>query len=149
MIYSIGHSIKNIKSFISKLQEFSIDTLVDIRTYPSSRYNPQFNRCNLENVLPKSNIKYLYRGKSLGGLGVNIRYDETIKEMCTLSEKENICLMCSEGDPLKCHRAQTIEPSVNELGYTMKHILWETTPGKPVQVDPEPVKPENEQQKLF
>ena len=141
MLYSIGHSNKNIKTFISKLLEYSIEQLVDVRTFPYSKFNPQFNRQNLEITLPEFKIKYLYRGKSLGGLGENFRYHDTLKEICTLSDRVNICFMCSEADPLKCHRSQLLEPDVKELGYTMKHILWEG-PG-------EPAKPENEQQKLF
>ena len=47
-LYSIGHSNHSIEKFISLLDENGIEQLVDVRTSPYSRYNPQFNKENLQ-----------------------------------------------------------------------------------------------------
>ena len=52
-IYSIGHGTKSIEDFILQLQSFQIQFLIDVRTTPYSRYNPQYNRENIENLLSK------------------------------------------------------------------------------------------------
>src|SRR5690606_39682833 len=66
-IFTIGHSTKLIDEFIEILNSYSITQLVDIRTIPRSRHNPQFNADTLGNSLEKSGIGYHYLEK-LGGL---------------------------------------------------------------------------------
>jgi uncharacterized protein (DUF488 family) len=65
-IYTIGHSTHSIKEFISILQSFNIQTLVDVRSLPGSRKFPQFNAENLKISLKENNIEYIYL-KDLGG----------------------------------------------------------------------------------
>lgn len=67
MLFTIGHSTREIGEFIALLCESSVEQLVDIRTIPKSRHNPQYGQAELEKSLQKNNIKYVYM-KSLGGL---------------------------------------------------------------------------------
>ena len=128
-IYSIGHSNKKSEELVAILKENGITDLVDVRTYPSSKYNPQFNRAQLEIYIPASGIQYHWRGRNLGGLQGNVNFVETIQKMIEASSDERkLCVMCSEAKPEDCHRSQTIQPVVEDLGAEMVHILW--TPKK-------------------
>lgn len=133
-LYTIGHSTKTIQTFINKLVEHRIEVLIDVRSIPYSKWNPQFNRENLSSDLAKEGIKYVFRGKNLGGKLGNENWDEAIDEICEKCENRKIAVMCSEGDPDSCHRKSTIQPAVEKRGVMIEHILWENTKKK-VKVD--------------
>lgn len=124
-IFSIGHSITPIQKFIQKLKEYKIDIVVDARTTPYSHRAGQYNREIFARSLENAGIKYLYRGKNLGGLGKNVQFTETITEICNLSYKKRIVLMCSEGDYRKCHRYITLTPAFETRGKSIEHIMWD------------------------
>jgi uncharacterized protein (DUF488 family) len=65
-IYTIDHSTHSMDDFITMLQFFDIKNVVDIRSLPGSRKYPQFNKENLETILPANGINYIYM-KELGG----------------------------------------------------------------------------------
>ncbi len=124
-IHTIGHSTKKIEELISKLLENKITMLVDVRSRPYSRYNPQFNRESLRSELESAGIQYVFRGKNLGGLDENIKWDEAIDELVNAAKKKKeVVVMCSEGDHRKCHRYSTIQPALNEKGVSVHHIFW-------------------------
>lgn len=124
-LYSIGHSNKSEEELVAKLQEHGITDLVDVRTFPRSKYNPQFAKAQLERYIPKAGIKYHWRGRNLGGLQGNVMFRETLEKILFASSDERkICVMCSEAKPEECHRTSTIQPVVHELGGNMVHILW-------------------------
>ena len=66
-LYSVGHSNRTIKLFIAILRAHGIQQVVDIRTIPKSRHNPQFNKESLPKSLKKAHIFYTHI-KELGGL---------------------------------------------------------------------------------
>ena len=126
-IFVVGHSTRTIESFIDLLKAHSIDLLVDIRTIPRSRHNPQFNEDSLEKKLNDNKIKYLHM-KDLGGLrhsdkdSVNLgwrnlsfrgfadymktkEFNSSIKELIAISKKHTVAIMCAEGNPFRCHRS--------------------------------------------
>ena len=125
-IYTIGHSNKSFATFLDTLKRHKIEVLVDVRSFPQSRFCPHFNLNALQSELPTRTIKYLYRGKNLGGRGVNEGYDDAIKELATMAKKgTRVCVMCSEGDYHKCHRLTTLTPSFEERGLEVSHIEYE------------------------
>ena len=67
-IYSIGHGNKTIEDFIAELKSFDIEYLLDIRSKPYSKWNPQFNQETLELELKNNGITYVFVGDTLGGL---------------------------------------------------------------------------------
>lgn len=124
-IYSIGHSNRAFSEFLKKLQENEINIVVDVRTYPRSRFCPWFNEKRLATGLNAYKITYLPKCNNLGGLGENTRYEETLDELIELSEAGlRVCLMCSEADYKKCHRYQTITPSLESRGVQVEHIEY-------------------------
>ena len=67
-LYSIGHGSKKIEDFIEELKSFDIEYLLDIRSKPFSKWNPQFNQAALELELKNHGITYVFVGDTLGGL---------------------------------------------------------------------------------
>lgn len=59
-LYTIGHSTRSLNDLITALKHYGIQVLVDVRHFPHSRHNPQFNKEELEKVLPENGIDYLW-----------------------------------------------------------------------------------------
>lgn len=127
IIYTIGHSTHPIEEFITILQAHHISQLVDIRTIPKSRHNPQFNSDELGSELAKHDIKYIYM-KSLGGLRPKIKnsinlgwhndsfrnyadymqtneFREALDDLIATSRDQPTTIMCAEAVPWRCHRS--------------------------------------------
>jgi uncharacterized protein (DUF488 family) len=126
-LYTIGHSTRPLDDFIAVLQSHSIQTLVDIRSFPMSRRLPHFNREALEKTLPEAGIQYAWL-KELGGRRKKIRDDSPnvalrndsfrnyadymltedfqhgIAELVTLAEQSRTAYMCAERVYFHCHR---------------------------------------------
>jgi uncharacterized protein (DUF488 family) len=120
--WMIGHSNHPIELFLELLKTHGITTLVDVRSYPVSRWNPQFSRSNLEPVLRKNSIRY-YHSPKLGGKS---QVDEA-ERLAALKKwfpaYGRLCMMCSEGDYHKCHRHYLLAPILNRMGFQVLQIL--------------------------
>lgn len=154
--YTIGHSTKTVEELISQLQEHGVKTLVDVRTMPRSRTNPQHNKDNLEIALPATGgISYVWLGKELGGLrkrnkalaDMNAGWHNAsfqgyadymqspdfaagLKKLLHLAAKPGaspLCLMCAETYHKQCHRSLLCD-ALAARGYDVRHI---GAPGKP------------------
>lgn len=121
VVLTVGHSNKSIEQFIALLQHAGVETLVDCRTRPYSRFCPWFGRERLRECLQSVGITYHYRGKNLGGLGANERFQETITEVLGMDRP---AVMCSEMHPDQCHRTTLLAPAFHEQGATVRHLLW-------------------------
>ncbi len=127
-IFTIGHSTKPITEFLQKLKDNNIKVLIDIRSIPRSRFQPQYNEKALRESMTEAGIEYRWRGKNLGGKGENVDYEDTIDEICVIAENnggERMCVMCSEGDYKKCHRHEMLEPSFIQRGLAVVHICYD------------------------
>jgi uncharacterized protein (DUF488 family) len=135
-LYTIGHSNHRLDEFIQLLEDNGIMCVVDVRTAPASRYNPQFNRDNLAHILPEHNIEYAFAGKYMGGRpsdptcykkralpaeGADYLHEVDYPEVMTrewfikgvqrlleMADEQTIAIMCSEEDPAQCHRHHLI-----------------------------------------
>lgn len=141
MIYSIGHGTKKIEAFLNELNSYQISYLVDVRTSPYSKYNPQFNREMLKHDLEKAGITYVYLGDNLGGLPSDrscyvdgkVDYDlikekdffkEGLKRLIIANEKNlNVAVMCSESKPEECHRSKLIGQELLKQNISLLHII--------------------------
>ena len=140
MIYSIGHGNKKFEDFLKELSSFNIKYLIDVRTSPYSKYNPQYNRELLKNNLEAANITYVYMGDNLGGLPSDrscyvdgkVSYDlikdkdffrEGLARLIKAYEKDiNIAVMCSESKPEECHRSKLIGQELLKNNISIQHI---------------------------
>lgn len=122
LIYTIGHSNRSLNEFVTRLQDYGVERLVDVRTRPYSRYCPWFNKNSLSEELASQDIVYDFKGDRLGGLGENLDYDGAIAELVELAKAERIAIMCSEADFKKCHRHTMIEPDLVKHSVKVEHI---------------------------
>lgn len=124
-IWTIGHSNKDITEFLGLLVRADIQTVIDCRSKPRSRWQ-QYNEIMLNSYLDATRIVYEFRGCNLGGLSGNVYFEETLDELCERAEAgERIALMCSEGDPKNCHRGTVLTPELNNRGIQIEHLLYE------------------------
>lgn len=124
IIYTIGHSNRSLNEFVTRLKDYDIERLVDVRTRPYSRYCPWFNKNSLSEQLASYGIVYDFKGERLGGLGENTDYYGAIGELAELAKTERIAIMCSESDFKKCHRHTMIEPDLMKRDVKVEHILY-------------------------
>jgi len=130
MIYTIGHSNRRLEELINILRKYSIEVVIDVRRFPSSRKYPWFNKENLEGSLVASGIGYRWLGDLLGGYrrGGYRSYMDTdsykrgIQELMSTVSGNTVAIMCSEKLWFKCHR-RFISDTLVEMGYKVVHII--------------------------
>jgi len=139
-IYTIGHSTHPIDEFIGLLKKHGITAVADVRSDPYSRYNPQFNRENLQPELKRNSIAYVFLGKELGprsddpgccedgkvsyrGLARTALFQEGLNRVRQGMASYRIALMCSEKDPVSCHRTILVCRHLRSDGIQLRHIL--------------------------
>ena len=144
---TVGHSTHTLEEFIALLQAHHIEELVDVRTVPRSRHNPQFNRESLPPELNRAGIGYLHM-KELGGLRharpdspntgwQNLSFRGYADHMQTcefrdgliaiteLASRKRPAIMCAEAVPWSCHRS-LIADALLVRGIPVEHILSPT-----------------------
>ena len=90
-IYTIGHSTHSQEEFIEILKTYDIELVVDIRSYPGSKYVPHFNKENMEVWMPDSGIKYIHM-KELGGRrkaakGIDMHFIDSDETLWDISQR--------------------------------------------------------------
>jgi len=126
-VFTIGHSTRPIDDFINLLTAHGVRRLVDVRTIPQSRHNPQFGREQLSASLERAGIHYTHM-PGLGGLrrprkdSINTgwrntsfrgyadymqtrEFEESLDRCIDLANEEQVALMCAEAVPWRCHRS--------------------------------------------
>lgn len=140
-LFSVGHSDLSSESFVRLLQDAEITAVADVRSTPYSSRNPQFNREVLQNSLKSEGISYVFLGNELGArrdesesecyVEGRAKYELISKSTLFLSGLERIrsglkthkiAMMCSEKDPLTCHRTILICRQLRNE-FQIKHIL--------------------------
>jgi len=127
VILTIGHSTRTLQEFIGLLQAQGVTRVVDVRTVPRSRHNPQFNKDSLPGDLKKAGLGYVHlpglggrRHAKLDSLNVGWRnasfrgyadymqtpeFEQSLEELLQLAKQHRIALMCAEAVPWRCHRS--------------------------------------------
>jgi uncharacterized protein (DUF488 family) len=144
-IWTIGHSNHDPVRFAELLAGERIEFLVDVRSYPYSRFAPHFNRDELETAMRGRGVRYLFLGDDLGGRpSREDHYDanghalyEPMSEEASFARavarlidgvgQYRIALMCSEGDPLHCHRRLLVGKVLTDRAIELRHILPDGT----------------------
>ncbi len=125
-VFTIGHSTRTLEEFTGLLKVYGVSLVVDVRTVPHSRYNPQFNKENLPSALKPIGIKYIHMPE-IGGLrrpkrdSINIawknssfrgyadfmqtkEFTDNLLKLITLARENCLAIMCAEAVPWRCHR---------------------------------------------
>ena len=146
-VLTVGHSTRSIEAFLNLLRAQEVKRVIDVRTIPRSRHNPQFNRETLSETLRQAGIGYTHLSE-LGGLRHARRdspnmgwrnnsfrgyadYMQTpefeigLNTLMTAGEREPIVIMCAEAVPWRCHRS-LIADALSVRGIPVEHILSAT-----------------------
>lgn len=140
-LYTIGHGNRKPNEFLTLLKNFGIEYLIDVRSQPYSKFNPQFNQHDLKFFLERNGIKYVFMGDSIGGRPKDTScYDDEgkvdyeivktkdffiqgIDRLKTAYNKDiNVVIMCSESKPCECHRSKLIGRVLSLENIVLKHI---------------------------
>ena len=127
VVLTIGHSTRAIGEFIDLLKAHGVARVVDVRTVPKSRHNPQFGKDALARALMDARIAYTHM-PALGGLrrprpdsrnagwrNASFRgyadhmqtpeFKNALEELIGLAAEDRVAVMCAEAVPWRCHRS--------------------------------------------
>jgi uncharacterized protein (DUF488 family) len=143
-IWTVGHSTRQIGEFTDLLRAHEIHLLVDVRTIPRSRHNPQFNENRLAGSLKgagllslhmpalgglrkarKDSINDGWRNASFRGYADYMQTEEfprALEELMACGRDKNTVIMCAEAVPWRCHRSLIADALVSR-GWEVRHIL--------------------------
>ena len=140
-VFTIGHSNHSSEVFLALLQKHGVDIVADVRSAPYSRYTPHFNHDTLRGTLENVGMGYLFLGSELGGRPAEqscydadgrVRYDRVaetdlfddgIRRIIHNADDGRIALMCTEKEPLECHRTLLVSRALAESDVAVEHIL--------------------------
>jgi len=146
-VLTIGHSNRPLEELIAMLGAHRVELLVDVRTVPRSRHNPQFNSEALPEPLTAAGIEYVHM-PGLGGLrharkdsrntgwrNLSFRgyadymqtaeFEENLAELLRIEEAKRAAIMCAEAVPWRCHRSM-IADALTARGIPVWHIMSAT-----------------------
>lgn len=140
-VFTIGHGSHSQDSLLEQLTQKQISYLIDVRSIPYSRYQPEFSQRPLEQLLRERSLRYVFMGDLLGGRPkANDCYTDGKADYSKIREKDfflrgidrlknayqqglRICLLCSEGHPSQCHRSKLICAALEDQGISSTHLL--------------------------
>lgn len=144
IIYTIGHSNRALAEFIAILKQHGIEMIVDVRTVPRSRANPQFNRESLPDALETQEIGYrhmpglgglrrprpdsantAWRNDTFRGYADYMQTEEfatNLAQLAELARSEMVAVMCAEAVPWRCHRS-LIGDALLVRGFEVEDII--------------------------
>jgi uncharacterized protein (DUF488 family) len=150
-IFTIGYSTRQIDEFIRLLKTYGVKVVVDVRTIPKSRYNPQFNESDLKLSLRQAHICYKHL-KKLGGLrhamknSINLgwrnasfrgyadymataEFTKGLEALMKIAGIRDTAIMCAEALPWRCHRS-LIADALIKKGWIVRDIMSNTSAAK-------------------
>jgi len=138
-VFTIGHSNHSAEEFLRLLGQHGIQAVADVRSQPHSRFVPHFNQEAIGAFLQRNGMEYVFLGRELGArreeqtcyADGRAEYDriaelplfrEGIQRICRGTMRYRIALMCSEKDPLFCHRCVLVGRVLAVAGIAVRHI---------------------------
>jgi len=139
-IFTIGHSSHTIDVFLRLLRQHRVEAVVDARSYPQSKFAPQYDSVALRKFLQKNGIEYIFLGKELGGRPEGAQFYDAdgrvfyskvaeselfqrgLERLDTGMRKFKLALLCSEENPSICHRRLLIARVLARRGVAIDHI---------------------------
>ena len=142
-VYTVGHSTRTLDELVALLRAFDVSTLVDIRTIPRSRHNPQFNSDSLPAALRRRGLRYIslprlgglrrvrpdspnagWRNASFRGFAdymLTEDFETGLAELQAVAREGRAALMCAEAVPWRCHRS-LVADALTVRGAQVEHI---------------------------
>jgi uncharacterized protein (DUF488 family) len=140
-VWTVGHSNHELEHLVRLLRGERIEFVIDVRSYPYSRYSPHFKREALEASIVRHSMRYVFLGVQLGGRPTREQhYDvdghalygpmseeqpfrEAVERVIDGARRHRLALLCSEADPQHCHRRLLVGKVLTEQGVALRHIL--------------------------
>ncbi len=140
-VFTIGHSNHPPETFINLLVRHGVDEVADVRSAPYSRYTPHYNYEPLQRVLDDVGIAYTYLGGELGGRPADrscydadgrVQYervaetdlfDDGLRRIIRAADERRVALLCTEKEPLECHRTLLVARALADRSVAVAHIL--------------------------
>jgi uncharacterized protein (DUF488 family) len=143
-IFTVGHSNRSLKEFLEILEAYKLKLLIDVRTIPKSRHNPQFGGERLKKALEKRGIQYqhwaglgglrhttkdspnkAWRNASFRGYADYMQTNEfkrNLRKLISRAKRKRLVMMCAEAVPWRCHRS-LIGDALLAHGYAVEDIF--------------------------
>lgn len=148
VIFTVGHSTHSIEEFLALLRAHGVRRVVDVRTVPRSRHNPQFNRAELSAALRRRGLRYRHL-KALGGLRrprpdspntawrhsgfrgyadymQTPEFEPAVERLIAVAREMPTTVLCAEAVPWRCHRS-VLADGLTVRGVEVRHILSPTS----------------------
>ncbi len=130
VVYTVGHSNRSLEEFLSLLEEYGVEVVVDVRRWPVSSKYPHFNSESLRKSLENRGYGYVWLGRELGGYreGGYERYMGTedfksgLKALEELALRRVVAVLCAERLWFRCHRRFIADALVRD-GFRVVHII--------------------------
>ncbi len=139
-IYTIGHSNHSLERFMSLIGDNQINAIADVRSSPVSRFQPHFDKDALKASLKAEGIADVFLGRELGGrprspilytkgiadygkMAATAEFKTGVERLIAGAKTHRIAMMCSEHDPLDCHRCLLVARKLNDSLLPLAHIL--------------------------
>lgn len=140
-VWTVGHSNHDLEAFVALVQRHQVAYLVDVRSYPYSRFAPHFNREELQAAMEARGIRYTFLGLALGGrpqredqfdaeghalygkMALEPAFKEAIDQLLRGASGRRLALLCSCGQPRECHRRLLVGKVLCDRGAELRHIL--------------------------
>lgn len=139
-VLTIGHSTLSYEQFLTLLRSAGVTAVADVRSSPYSRHFPHFNRDNLQQELRADGIAYVFLGDELGGrpksrrffcdgiadyekMAASSDFEAGVSRVIDGASRFRIALMCTEHDPLDCHRCLLVSRALAKREVSVSHIL--------------------------
>ena len=138
--FSIGYGNRRIADFVTLLKRYGVRLLVDVRSKPYSRFQPDFGHRRLREHLERGGLAYELMGEALGGkpndpayytegkidyakLEAAVSFQSGLDRLLALDQEQGpLAVMCAELKPERCHRTHLIGRALSRRGVALLHI---------------------------
>lgn len=129
LVYTLGTSTRAGEEFIELLSNHDVEVVVDVRRFPSSRFE-HFRREKLERLLLEAGIDYIHMGEELGGyrrggyqdFTTTSEFQSGLQKLEEIARKRSTAIICAERFPWRCHR-RFIALELEKRGWQVSHII--------------------------
>lgn len=142
VIFTVGHSTHQLDFFLSLIKEYDVNCIIDVRSVAASSYNPQYNQEPFKNYLKNHGVTYMHFPEEFGArfndpdllddegkvdfekVRKSYNFKMGVERLWQGLEKGfKMALMCSESEPLDCHRFSMVSLALVKDGFDVKHIM--------------------------
>lgn len=142
VVYTVGHSTHHLDHFLELIREHGVNCIIDVRSVAASSYNPQYNQEPLKQFLKNNQVGYLHFAQEFGARQTDRdlldeegkldfekvrktwKFNQGLERIWQGIKKGDVmAIMCSESEPIDCHRFSMVSVGLENDGFEVRHIL--------------------------